>query len=173
MAIDTLISPLLGHEIFQGLSLDQLTQIARRAERIVYRPGDTIASRDTDSAAAVLIVTGSAVRTSGPADFDFEKPILPGSLIGEMQMLIETEHSSTIIAQTQMRALRILRAEVHEQMLQDSTLADHFVKKISSRLSNLTDELRHVLQQSLAHTDGKSDHPAGNNTDTERQAIPA
>ena len=42
MAIDTLVKPLLRVALFQGLKPLQITEIARLADRIVYRPGEVI-----------------------------------------------------------------------------------------------------------------------------------
>src|SRR5690606_31430937 len=62
MSISVLARQLMSQEIFRGLSPLQLTEIVRQADRIVYSPGDTIVEAGTASDAAVLIVTGDAVR---------------------------------------------------------------------------------------------------------------
>jgi hypothetical protein len=41
MAIDALVKPFLLLPLFQGLKPLQLTEIVRRADRIIYRPGDS------------------------------------------------------------------------------------------------------------------------------------
>lgn len=144
MAIDAIVQPLLKLEIFQGLKPLQLTEIARRAYRVVYRPGDVILREHADGEAAIVIVSGDAVRVSGPSLGEPAEHVPAGSLLAEMSMLIETHHTSTIIARTQVRALRIMRAEVHAQMAEDAALADHFVRRITARLSNVLDELRAI-----------------------------
>ncbi|MEO1283211.1 MAG: cyclic nucleotide-binding domain-containing protein, partial [Pseudomonadota bacterium] len=80
MAINSLVQPLRNIAIFQGLRPLQITEIARRSERIVYRPGQSIIQEDDIGDAAVLVVTGDAVRTSGPHTDTEPEPILPGSL---------------------------------------------------------------------------------------------
>jgi CRP-like cAMP-binding protein len=67
-------------------------------------------------------------------------------------MLIDTEHTSTIVARTAVRALRIARSELHRHMIEDPTLADHFVSKISGRLRRLAVEL-HRIDSTLAGTE--------------------
>ncbi|MDX2290388.1 MAG: cyclic nucleotide-binding domain-containing protein [Hyphomicrobiaceae bacterium] len=144
MAIDALVKPLLSVAIFQGLKPLQITEIARRAERVVYKPGDVIISEDGDGDAAILIVAGDAVRVSGPDSDGTPEPVQPGSLVGEMAMLVETQHSSTIVARGSVRALRITRTDLHAQMEDDPALADHFVQKIAGRLNRLAKELRTI-----------------------------
>ena len=145
MAMNALIKPLLGVELFQGLRPLQISEIARRADRIVFKPGDVIIQRDAPGDAAVLVVSGDAIRIAGPLDDTTDNVPLPaGALLGEMAMLIETDHSSTIVARTMVRALRIKRSEVHAQMTEDQTLADHFVARIAARLTSIASALRDI-----------------------------
>ena len=46
MAIDALVKPFLLLPLFQGLKPLQLTEIVRRADRIIYRPGDILIEED-------------------------------------------------------------------------------------------------------------------------------
>lgn len=142
MAIDALVKPLLPLAIFRGLKPLQITEIARRAERIIYRPGDVIIEEDAVGDAAILIVSGDAVRVAGPEYSGAPEPVKAGSLVGEMSMLVESMHTSTVVARGNVRALRITRAEMHEQMEEDPSLAEHFVDRISRRLRSLAEDLK-------------------------------
>lgn len=144
MAIDALVKPMLPLAIFRGLKPLQITEIARRAERIIYRPGDVIIQEDAVGDAAVLIVSGDAVRVSGPDHTGSPEPVRPGSLIGEMAMLVESVHSSTVIARGNVKALRINRCEIHQQMEEDPTLAEHFMVRITGRLRVVAEELKNA-----------------------------
>lgn len=153
MAIDALVKPLMNVAIFQGLKPLQITEIARRAERVIYKPGETIIEVDEEGDAAVLIVSGDAVRVAGPECDGTPETIPQGSLLGEMAMLIETQHSSTVIARGSVRALRITRADLHAQMEEDPAVAEHFVGKITGRLSRLVHELS-AIDAMLGSTSG-------------------
>jgi CRP-like cAMP-binding protein len=155
MAIDALVAPLLKIALFQGLRPLQITEIARRAERIVFKPGQVIMEADRAGDAAFVIVSGNAARTKGPDVGPSPEPIAAGSLIGEMAMLVETEHSSTIVATSPVRALKITRSAMYEQMADDAALAEHLVAKITARLQSLATELRKI-DQSLAPDDGSA-----------------
>ncbi|MEQ1652951.1 MAG: cyclic nucleotide-binding domain-containing protein [Hyphomicrobium sp.] len=153
MAIDALVKPFLLLPLFQGLKPLQLTEIVRRADRIIYRPGDIIIEEDQPGEAAIIIISGEAVRVSSETSGDAAQPIMEGSMIGELAMLVETIHSATIVARGTVKALRLSRTEMHEAMADDPALADHLTQKITSRLHRLAQELRSV-DQALADIAG-------------------
>jgi CRP-like cAMP-binding protein len=144
MAIDALVKPFLLLPLFQGLKPLQLTEIVRRADRIIYRPGDIIIEEDQPGEAAIIIVSGEAVRLASGDPGDAAEPIAEGSMLGELAMLVETIHSATIVARGTVKALRLTRTEMHELMAEDPQLADHLTQKISARLHALAQELREV-----------------------------
>jgi len=144
MAFDALLGSLVQVPLFRGLKPLQITEIARRAERMQYRPGDVLIEENSEADAAILIVSGDAVRVSGPTSIGRSEPVVAGSLLAEMGMLIETQHSSTVVARSPIRALRLTRSEMLAQMAEDPDLADHFVQKIAGRLTAMAEELRGI-----------------------------
>jgi CRP-like cAMP-binding protein len=153
MAMNALVKPLLHLPLFQGLKPLQLTEIVRRAGRIIYRPGDIIIEDDQAGDAAIIIVSGEAVRVTGLDAGEAAEPIAEGSMIGELAMLVETVHSATILARGTVKALRITRADMHELMAEDPRLADHLTQKITARLQRLAEELR-AVDKALADMTG-------------------
>jgi CRP-like cAMP-binding protein len=146
MTVEALVTPLLRVPLFQDLQPLHPAKIARRAERIVYKPGELIIREGGVGDAAYLVVAGETARIQGPGDLGEEDAVSANSLIGEMAMLIETEHTSTVIAKSQVRALRIPRDAMHELMEQDPGLAEHFIDKLTGRLQHLAEELRRIDQ---------------------------
>ncbi|MGQ0672860.1 MAG: cyclic nucleotide-binding domain-containing protein [Hyphomicrobium sp.] len=144
MATDALVKPLLRVALFVGLKPLQITEIVRRADRFLYRPGEVIIRESEVGDAAVLIVGGEAVRVRGPGLGVPAERIPEDALVGEMAMLIETEHTSTVVARTAVKALRITRRALHAQMADDPALAHHFVDRIRLRLEALAGELRAI-----------------------------
>lgn len=144
MAIDPIVTPLLRLEIFQGLRPLQITEIARRAERMVFREGQIIVHSGTPGDGAFVIVSGDTVSLSRSAGRVQREPIEPGSLIGELAMLIEHDYAVTVVAKGPVRALKITREAMHEQMRDDPGLADHLGARITARLTKLADELRTI-----------------------------
>jgi hypothetical protein len=97
--------------LFQGLTPLQISEIARRAERVIYNPGAMIIEENAEGDAAVLIISGKTVRVSGPELTSRTSPVAEGSLLGEFAMLVETTYSSTVVARGQVRALRTTRSD--------------------------------------------------------------
>jgi len=143
MAIEALVKPLLSLPIFRGLKPLQLTEIVRRAERIIYAPGTAIVAENQMSDAAVLIVSGNCVRLDD--DTASRGELLPeGSIIAELAMLVEVVHVSTIVAQDRVKALRLTRSQMREMMEDDPALVEHFSSHIVGRLHVLAEELSAV-----------------------------
>lgn len=154
MSIDALVAPLLRVRLFQGLEPVQLATLARAAERVMYREGQSIVDAGQAGEAAVIIVHGSAESFGTlPGDREF---VAPGSVIGEMAMFIEHVYGTSVIARGPVKALRFTRDAMHQLMLDDQSLAEFLVAKISSRLTSVADELRRIddtvalQQQSLS-----------------------
>jgi CRP/FNR family cyclic AMP-dependent transcriptional regulator len=144
MAIDRLVAPLLRVPLFAGLKPLQITELARQAERVKFRRGDVITKAGERGDGAYLIVSGLAEHVE-PSDLDSTAgPIEPGSLIGEMAMLVEHEYRATVVARDRVLCLKITRAAVRAQMLEDAALARHFERHVSKRLQRVADDLRRI-----------------------------
>ena len=145
MPVDRVVAPLLRVPLFAGLKPLQITEIARQAERLRFRQGQIITKSGESGDGAFLIVSGDAACVEKPEVLATPEPIAPGSLVGEMAMLIEHEYGSTVIAQSEfVLCLKITRAALHAQMLEDSALAEHLRSRIAERLHRVQDELRQI-----------------------------
>ncbi len=158
MAMDALVKPLLRLPLFQGLKPLQLTEIVRRAGRIIYQPGDVIIEEDKTGDCAIVIVSGEAARIHDEAAGAPADSIPEGSMIAELAMLVETVHTSTIVARTKIRALKITREDMHEQMADDVKLAEHMMNRIARRLQTLAAEVR-AIDEALAALSGTGAPP--------------
>ncbi len=147
MGIDTLVKPLLALPIFHGLAPLQLTEIVRRAERIIYRQGDAIATENQTADAAVIIISVSCILiddNGDPLHKSRGEPVPEGAMIAELAMLIELIHTTTIIAQEPVKALRLTRQKILELMEEDPDLANHFSASIVSRLKLLANDWKAI-----------------------------
>jgi len=147
MAIDALVKPLLALPLFRELAPLQLMEIVRRAERIIYRPGDALISENQTSDAAIVIISGNCLRiddNGDPTQRSRGEVVPEGSMIAELAMLIEIEHTTTIIAQGTVKALRLTRSKILELMEEDPALALHFGACIASRLKLLANDLKAI-----------------------------
>jgi CRP-like cAMP-binding protein len=156
MPKDRLVAPLLRLPIFAGLRPLQITEIARNAERVKFRPGETVAAAGTQGDGAYLIVSGAADRVLQAGDAT--EPIAPGSLVGEMAMLVEHDYGATVVARERVLCLKITRAALHAQMLDDPDLARHFERHLRDRLAKVAENLREI-DDILATCASGSAHP--------------
>lgn len=150
MAIDALVKPFLRLPLFTGLKPLQLTEIVRRADRIVYKPGDLLIEEDKVGDGAIVIIAGEALRLTSDDGSTPAEPVAEGSMIAELAMLVETVHSATIVAKTSVRALKISREDMHAQMADDPALGEHMMVRIAERLKKLVVEIQ-AIDDALAH----------------------
>jgi CRP-like cAMP-binding protein len=141
MAAEALVIPFLSLPLFRDLKAQQLGEIARSAERIIYHSGDTIVAEDQHSDAAILIVSGTCVRQTKSGDTTKEEFLPEGSLVAELAMLVEVVHPATIVAKGQVKGLRLSREKMQELMQSDLDLAAHFSSHILKRLHAMAKDL--------------------------------
>ena len=148
MTTDALVAPLRRVAAFRGLTPDQLNCIARAAERMMFRAGDTIIEDGEDGDAGYVIVAGAVERKGDPET----QPewLGSGTLIGETAMLTEAVHHATVVACGNVRAFKLPRATMHALMEDDPGLAEHFVGIITRRLIGIADALK-KLDTTLAN----------------------
>ena len=147
MSLNALVAPLCHVPLFADLQPHQMMALVRAADRVVFQPGDTIIKHDKMGEAAFLIVQGEAVCLE-PDAVDLEGEALEvHTLLGELAMLVETEYSTTVVAQTVVRTLKFTRAAIFELIEQDPEIAEHFISMLSGRLLSVADELRDLDQQ--------------------------
>ena len=157
MAIESVFDAVRQIALFQGLQPSQISEIVRRSERVLFKPGDAIIRQGETGDGAYLIISGTAVRTAGPVNREPEE-LRAGTLLGEMAMLVETEFSSTVVCREQVKALKITRSGLLEQMSSDPSLADHILEKLAERLRQLASQLRQI-EKILSPIDEPERHP--------------
>jgi len=142
MALET-NAELLGRvPIFEGLSQAQLAAIANKGKKSYFAEGRVIIAAGEKGDAAYMILTGLA-STAPEAESGLEPELLePGTLVGELAMLVESTHRMTVKAKVRVRALAIPRADLYELMESDPSIAHHFAQKLVDRLQVLAGDLR-------------------------------
>jgi signal-transduction protein with cAMP-binding, CBS, and nucleotidyltransferase domain len=146
MTMENLVAPLMRLPLFAGLKPLQLTEIVRNAERVRFWPGDLLTKVGQPGDGAYLIVSGPAQRVAGPDLMTTPEPVVPGSMIGEMAMLVEHDYGSTVVARDRVFCLKLMRAAMHAQMREDASLAEHFYDRVTERLLRTAEEMRRIDQ---------------------------
>jgi CRP-like cAMP-binding protein len=142
MASPSIVDTLQQAAIFQGLRPAQLAALARHAERMKFAPGDIITRAGDAGDGAYLLVAGSAERVADPGDRAEAVP--PGSLIGQLAMLIEHRYGSTVVARERVLCLKITRPGLQAQMVTDPSLAQHLERHVTQRLVAVAQRLRAI-----------------------------
>lgn len=143
MSVDRITTPLQRVALFASLNSQQLEEIAYRAEKLRFRAGDVITHRGAVADGAYIIVSGQAESLDGAVPGERE-PIDEGSIIGEMAMLIEHEYRATVVARDRVLCLKVNRATLVQQMLEDPSVADSLHEEMTRRLMRTAEELRRI-----------------------------
>jgi CRP/FNR family cyclic AMP-dependent transcriptional regulator len=155
MQLDEIVGLLHGAPLFEGLSNEELSWISLSGEPIIFTNGRTVISNDQPGDAGYLILSGTLLRVSGPGIQDEPQQLGRGTFIGEMAMLIEHDHSSTIVSYGNTRALKFTRSLMQRLMTDHPKLAEHFSDKIRAKFLKFADQLRSI-EQSLETNTGNS-----------------
>jgi len=141
--MEKIIAPLLTVAEFSGLTPLQLGEIARHAQKLKFLRGDIITQAGSAGDGAFVIASGPAERLKEASE-ETDEVLAPGTLIGEMAMLIEHDYRSTVVARDWVFCLKITRAAMHAQMQEDPSLAEYFQRRVTERMLKLSDELRQI-----------------------------
>jgi len=139
--MDKVIQPLMRVAAFAGLTRQQLSEIARHAQKLKFLAGDVITRAGDAGDGAFVVASGPAERIGAGQKGE---SVAAGSLIGEMAMLIEHDYRSTVIARDWVFCLKITRAGLHAQMREDPALVEHFQRRVSDRLIKMAEDLRRI-----------------------------
>jgi CRP/FNR family transcriptional regulator, cyclic AMP receptor protein len=155
--LDSKIGLLEKLPIFEGLSEKQLGVLVKIATKAFFQSGDNMITKDEAGTSAFLIITGSAKCINFPGADAPRKDIGPGSLVGELAMLVHTVHSLTVQANERVRAMAISREALWQAMHQDPIIAQKISDNLLVRLQNLAEGLRRFdrLLQDVERTTGE------------------
>lgn len=149
MALDAITSRLLGLDIFRGLAPLQIERIARDAERLIFRDGQKLVEAGSESDGAIVIIAGRARALAEPLHGLEELSIEAGSILGETAMLAEHRPLVTILAEGDVRAVKVAREALQLHMQEDVAVAEHFHERLAARLHRTALELR-MIDERLA-----------------------
>jgi CRP/FNR family transcriptional regulator, cyclic AMP receptor protein len=142
--IDALFAPLLRAPLFAGLTPAQLKTLALGCERATLEDGEALIVRGTPGDCAYLVVRGTVVRTEHPLAAAEPETFGVGTLVGEMAMLIETEHTSTIVARGKVSVLRLQRAMIEQLVVADPALGTHLADYVMGKVDAVLGGLKRM-----------------------------
>ncbi len=142
--LDQKIELLQQVPLLSGLSEELLGAVADSGQKTFFEAGEKLITEGESGTTAYLIMTGKAGCPRTEADETFIEDLWPGSLVGELGMLVETTHNVTVTAQERLRALAFHRDAFRPVMEAHPELAQHISEKLLVRLHGLAAELRKI-----------------------------
>ena len=144
MAFDHIVASLARLPIFAELRPLQIGRIAQQAEHCWFRRGDVITRAGASGEGAYLFLSGDARRGPRTGSPTPAEAIAPGSLVGELAMLVEHIYGATVVADGPVNCLKLARAMLHDQMCADPDIAERLARVIRKRLQLTAAELRGI-----------------------------
>ncbi|MBI4725288.1 MAG: cyclic nucleotide-binding domain-containing protein [Rhodomicrobium sp.] len=142
--LDQKIELLKQVPLFEGLLENQLEAIAISGEKRFFEAGDNLITQGEAGQTAFLILTGKAGCARDEKGENFVEDLWPGTLVGELGMLVETVHTVTVTAKERLRALALERSAFSIVMEMHPAIARHISEKLLVRLHGLAQKLREV-----------------------------
>jgi CRP-like cAMP-binding protein len=128
--------------LFAGVSPPKLKLLAFTSERVVYRAGEVLCHQGDVGDAAFVILSGHAEvvveRPSGPIKV---AEIGENAVVGEIAILCDVNRTATVVAQTQVEALRISKDSFLKLLADFPEMTIEVMRVLANRLSQTTAEL--------------------------------
>ncbi len=142
--LDSKIELLQLVHLFAGLSADELEAIANAGDKRYFEVGENLITQGERGDTAFLILTGKAACSRTEKGKVLNDDLWPGTLAGELAMLVETVHAVTVTASERLRALAFPRKAFRGVMETKPRIAKHVAERLLLRLHGLAAELRKV-----------------------------
>ena len=140
MSLDSDIRVLARVKLFDGFESEHLRLLAFGADSHTVEEGETLFTKGQPSDGGYVIVEGRIDLTSGAND-SVVKQYGPGSLLGEMALITETEYGATAEARRQSQVLKISRALFRRMLREYPHLAEMLQKRIGETVGDFVQRL--------------------------------
>ncbi len=149
MTIEAEVKTLQKLPMFSNLDVAKLKLVAMISDRVTFRAGETVFHRGDPSDSAYIVLEGS-VRLIGEEEFKLEpNPCRTGvMLLGEVGILCGRRRGITVIADTDLTALRIQREDFLRLIRETPDFGFAVMRELAEQLDSgtqlLTRHLTHV-----------------------------
>ncbi len=139
MSLESDIEILSGVALFADLTHDQLRLLAFGAEHRVVRAGEYLYRAEARADAGFVLVSGEVDLVMGEgADAKTLSTVGPGSLLGELALVIETRRGSNAVTRTDCEVIRISRSLFRRMLQEFPGIAETLRERIAADLVGLT-----------------------------------
>lgn len=128
--------------LFSGIEPARLKLLAYTSDVITYQPGQVLMRQGDIGDAAYVIVKGDADVLVGTENGTIPVAHLhDGDFLGEIAILCDTPRTATVIAKSEVKALRIRKEPFFEMLRQFPEMAVEMTRLLAERLTRTTAEL--------------------------------
>lgn len=143
MAIDDDIGLLRKLAFFEPFDQDQLRLMLFAADRRTLKAGETLFTRGSLSTSGFIIQTGS-IALKPNHEFGEEQILGPGTLIGEMALIVPSERPCDAVAKEPTSLIGLPRTLLHRIFSEYPDTAKKLRVQLSKRLKDFTEDLERV-----------------------------
>lgn len=149
MTIEAEVKALQKLDMFSNLDMAKLKLVAMISDRVAFHAGEAIFRAGDPSDAAYIVLEGS-VRLAGDGDVEPAKPFRKSGvmLLGEVGILCGRRRSITIVAETDVTALRIQREDFQRLIRETPEFGFAVMRELAEQLDRgtkfVTEHLTHV-----------------------------
>ncbi len=119
--------------VFSRLGKRQRREIAKLAEFVEFAPGDFVVHAGEPGDALYVIVAGRAKVVGKPR----ARPLRPGNVFGEMALLDGQRRSATIVATTELQAMKLRRGPFTKVVAKEPRMALAIIEELAGRVRRL------------------------------------
>ncbi len=139
--------------LFSGVAPAKLKLLAFTSNRVLYHAGETLFHQGDVGDAAYVILSGKAdIMVESPSGAIKVAEVEQNSIVGEIAILCNVARSATVIAVTEIHALRIEKDNFLKLLIEFPEMTIEVLRVLAERLSHTTAELseaRNADKQSL------------------------
>jgi CRP/FNR family cyclic AMP-dependent transcriptional regulator len=134
---DTKVQALKGAPLFQGLSRNELVQLARVSEDLEVQPGKVLCKEGEIGREFFVIVDGKVQVTQKG------KPVATrssGDFVGEIALLTEIPRTATVTAETPVRLFVLTRKEFRRLLDENPNVERKVLRAVALRLAETSSD---------------------------------
>lgn len=137
--------------LFAGIEPARLKLLAYTSDVITYQPGQVLMRQGDIGDAAYVIIKGDAdVSVSTEAGAVPIAQLHDGDFLGEIAILCDTPRTATVVAKSEVKALRIRKEPFFEMLRQFPEMAVEMTRLLAERLTRTTAELVEAQRRAAA-----------------------
>ena len=137
--------------LFSGIDPSKLKLLAYTSDVITYQPGQVVMRQGDIGDAAYVIIKGDAdVSVTTEAGSVPIAQLHDGDFLGEIAILCDTPRTATVVAKSELKALRIRKEPFFEMLRQFPEMAVEMTRLLAERLTRTTAELVEAQRRAAA-----------------------